>query len=96
MGKGQKTQVVKMLSKREMLILIRNDMLRELCVAEINVGDIKRTQLLSVNVGSNPQLTTNLTNWEGTVKKINGTISVVDGMLKKELVEEASEKKIKN
>lgn len=74
-----------MLTKREMLILIRNDMLRELCLAEINVGDIKRTQLLSV-VGSNPQLTASLTNWEGTIVKINGTISVVDGMLKKELM----------
>ena len=99
-GQAQKKRVelkvVKQLNKREMLMLIHNDMLRELCIAEINVKDFKMRQTISVNPGENNQLTQNLTNWENTVKNIRRTISVVDEMLRTELFIEKKDTKLAN
>ena len=84
------SQPAKKYEKKEMLILIRNDFLRELCIAEVNMRILKGREILSVDLGMNAEETKGLTHWETMVKNITQSLSIVDQMI------ESEEKKVVN
>ena len=72
------------LDKVEILTLIRNDFLRELCLAEINVQIMTKRGSMSLDLGMNAENMKNLTHWEKMVENINNSIAIVDELIAKD------------
>ena len=73
---------IKKIKKAEMLILIYNETIRDLCLAEVNVAVLEYQHQTTLVVGANPEATQALTKWRDTVQHATRLLEIIDGLIR--------------